>query len=67
MVERIVEISFKGEANDALAAMFDCRVVLVDRGVTYVHVIAGDRSALHGILAQIDELGLELIGVRDLG
>jgi hypothetical protein len=61
----MVEVSFKGEASSALAEQFDCDVLLVDRGVTRLHV-AGDAAIVLGILAQIDALGLELIAVREL-
>ncbi len=61
----MVEVSFKGEASSALAEQFDCNAVLVDRGVTRLHVV-GDSAIVLGILAQIDALGLELIAIREL-
>jgi hypothetical protein len=63
---RVVEVTFKGEADSALSEMFDCLDVTVDRGTTHLRVAPGDAAALHGILGQLDALGLELISVREL-
>ena len=61
----MVEISFKGEANSVLAEEFDCLDVVVGRGVTHLQV-RNDAAVVHGILAQIGALGLELIAVREI-
>ena len=66
MQSNAVEISFKGRASGALADEFDCLEVIVGRGVTHLHVL-NDAAIVHGILAQISALGLELIAVRELG
>jgi hypothetical protein len=66
MDEHVVEVSFTGEASDALAEEFDCLAVTVDPGVTRLRIVGGDPAALHGILDQIDALGLDLISVREL-
>jgi hypothetical protein len=63
MHQNTVEVSFKGEASNELAEMFDCVAVIVDRGVTRLY-LAQDAATLHGILGQIDVLGLEVIDVR---
>ena len=53
-----------GEATVELAAEFDCLVVVVDRGVTRLRIAAHDTARLHGILEQIETLGLQLLDVR---
>jgi hypothetical protein len=67
MRDRLVEVSFKGEASGALVAEFDCLAVVVDHGVTRLQILAGDAAALHGVLEQIGALGLELLDVREVG
>jgi len=62
----MVEISFKGEANQALAEMFDCDALTVERGATHLRLTTTDPAVLYGIIHQIDALGLELLGVREL-
>jgi len=66
MPRTVVDVTFKGEASRALSERIDCIAAIVGRGVTHLHVVAGDSSALYGILHQIDALGLELIGVREI-
>jgi hypothetical protein len=63
---RVFEISVKGDASELLRAQLDDVAVSVDRSVTRMQVAIRDASALHGILAHIDALGLELLGVHRL-
>ena len=65
MQETAVEITFKGEASVALADEFDCLDLVVGRGVTRLRV-PRDAAIVHGILAQIQANGLELIAVREV-
>ena len=64
MAELVYELSFKGAASDALAAAFkDCDVTRA-RGVTIVRSTVPDQAALHGLIARISALGLELLDVH---
>lgn len=58
-----VEITFKGEAVDELIDLFDGVAAVVDGGVTHLRLDTGDPAALHGVLAQLDAFGLELLDV----
>jgi len=60
---RLMEITFKGSASEVLRAEFAevARTVTATRGITRLLVAVGDSSVLHGILAHIDALGLELL------
>lgn len=64
------ELTFKGAATDTLAAAFtDCDVER-HRGVTIVRTTVPDATGLHGLVARVGALGLELLDahlVADLG
>lgn len=60
----IYELSFKGSASDVVRAMFDEFDVETGHGVTMIRGEFADQSALHGALARIQGLGLELLDVR---
>jgi hypothetical protein len=55
------EVSFKGAASATLRAAFVDYELSVGTGVTLVRC---SRDALRGLLARIEELGLELLDVR---
>jgi len=62
----LMEITFKGSASEVLRAEFAevALTVTVSRGITTLLVAVGDSSVLHGILAHIEALGLELLDVH---
>lgn len=64
MAVRLVDITLKGEVDSALIELLDTSVVEVGRGVTRVRVDAHDASVLHGQLAVLAGLGLELLDIR---
>jgi hypothetical protein len=64
MAERTYELSFKGAASDTLAAAFEDCDVATDRGVTIVRSTVADQAALHGLIARISALGLDLLDVH---
>lgn len=64
MSARIFEITVGGEMDQALRGEFDDVELVVGHGVSRLRVACRDASALHGILARIDSLGLELLDVR---
>ncbi len=58
------EIRIRGVMSDRLLDAFpelDCRA---DRGETLLAGLLPDQAALHGVLARIEALGLELVEVR---
>ena len=64
MAARVYELSFKGAASDTLATAFeDCDVTRA-RGVTIVRSTVPDQAALHGLIARISALGLELLDLH---
>jgi hypothetical protein len=56
-------VTVKGEPGELLRAAFDDMQVSSAPGVT---VLTGDldQPALHGLLTRIEDLGLELLGMR---
>ena len=60
----IYELSFKGAADAVLRALFDEFEVETVHGVTVVRGEFADQAALHGTLARVQELRLELLDVR---
>jgi len=56
-------VTLKGEPGELLRAAFDDMAVSCAPGVT---VLTGDldQPALHGLLTRIEDLGLELLGMR---
>ncbi len=56
-------LTVKGEPGELLRAAFDDLDVSSAPGVT-VLTAELDQSALHGLLARIEDLGLELLGMR---
>jgi hypothetical protein len=60
------ELTFKGEAGDALAAAFDGFTLSTAAGVTVVRGDLPDQAALHGLLDRVNALGLEVLGVRQV-
>jgi hypothetical protein len=61
MADLIYEVSFKGVASGTLRAAFADYDLSVGAGVTLLHC---SRDALRGLIARIEELGLELLDVR---
>jgi hypothetical protein len=58
------EIRVRGILGSRLVAAFPDLVAVIDRGDTVLKGRLPDQSALHGVLAQIEALGLELVEVR---
>ena len=60
------EIRIRGLLGDTLLGAFPGLHAEVQEGVTVLAGSLPDQSALYGVLAQIEQLGLELLGVRSL-
>jgi hypothetical protein len=59
------EIRVKGVLGSSWSAWFDgLRVTSVEPGQTTIAGPVADQAALHGLLAKIRDLGLELLEVR---
>jgi hypothetical protein len=58
------EIRVRGVLSDRLLAAFPALRSRADRGDTVLAGALPDQAALHGVLAQIEALGLELVEVR---
>ena len=60
------EIRIRGLLGDTLLGAFPGLHAEVQGGVTVLAGPLPDQSALYGVLAQIEQLGLELLGVRSV-
>ena len=60
------EIRIRGLLGDTLLGAFPGLHAEVQGGVTVLAGSLPDQSALYGVLAQIEQLGLELLGVSSL-
>jgi hypothetical protein len=58
------EIRVRGLLGDRLLTAFPDLAAVADHGDTVLTGHLPDQSALHGVLAQIEALGLELVEVR---
>jgi hypothetical protein len=58
------EIRVRGLLGDRLLTAFPDLAAVRDEGDTVLTGRLPDQSALHGVLAQIEALGLELVEVR---
>jgi hypothetical protein len=59
------EIRVKGALDSCWSGWFDgLRVASDDRGQTIIGGPVADQAALHGLLAKVRDLGLELLAVR---
>src|SRR3954469_13973940 len=64
MAQLVYELSFKGAASDALAGAFENCTVTSRSGTTVVRSEVPDQAALHGLLARVHALGLEILELR---
>jgi hypothetical protein len=60
------EIRIRGRVSDELLASFNELTATVEPVETVLHGPVADQAALHGLLDQIQGLGLELVEVRRL-
>ena len=58
------EIRVRGDLSDMLLEAFPGLQARTERGETVLSGELPDRAALHGVLAEIESLGLELLEVR---
>jgi hypothetical protein len=58
------EIRLRGLLSDTLLAAFPALRARADGPETVLTGVLPDQSALHGVLAQIESLGLELLELR---
>jgi hypothetical protein len=64
MAHTLYELSFKGTASDSVSALFPEFDVVPAHGATVLRGTLPDQAALHGAIARIRDLGLELLDVR---
>ncbi|HKA85572.1 MAG TPA: hypothetical protein VKD21_16995 [Acidimicrobiales bacterium] len=64
MAELVYELSFKGNASHTLTAAFAGCDIAFGHGVTTVRSGVPDQAGLHGLIARIHALGLELLEVH---
>jgi hypothetical protein len=64
MAHTMYELSFKGTASDSVCALFPEFDVVPAHGTTVLRGRLPDQAALHGAIARIRDLGLELLDVR---
>ena len=60
----VYELSFKGSASAVVRSLFEDFDVIPGHGITVLRGRLPDKAALHGALARIERLGLELLDVR---
>jgi hypothetical protein len=59
------ELRVKGVLDSTWSAWFDgLQITSDDRGQTVIAGLVSDQAALHGLLAKVRDLGLELLEVR---
>jgi hypothetical protein len=58
------QIRVKGVLDRCWSAWFDLQVASDERGQTTIAGPVVDQAALHGLLAKVRDLGLELLEVR---
>jgi hypothetical protein len=61
------EIRIKGKVGDPLLASFAELDASIKPAETLLTGVIEDQAALHGLLDRIQELGLELIEIRQVG
>jgi hypothetical protein len=61
---RLYEIRLKGHLDTRWSARFDgLSFTHASDGTTVIHGLVADQAALHGLLAQVRDLGLPLVSV----
>jgi hypothetical protein len=60
------EIRVRGHLGEAMRAAFPALVAEARHGYTRLTGAIADQAALHGVLSQIESLGLELLEIRRL-
>ena len=63
----VYEIRVRGVLGETLLSAFPALRGSAQDGTTVLSGRLPDQAALHGVLAQIESLGLELLAVRRLG
>ncbi len=63
----VYEFRIRGLLGDTMLCAFPGMHATVERGQTVLLGALPDQSALYGILVQIEQLGLELLGVQRKG
>lgn len=66
MTAKTYEIVVAGEAVPAIVDAFDAYEVVVGHGCTTIRAEHIDQAALHGAIARLQSLGLELLEVRSV-
>ena len=64
MAQLVYELSFKGAASETLVGAFENCLVTSRNGTTVVRSEVADQAALHGLLARVHALGLEILELR---
>jgi hypothetical protein len=64
MAQRFYRITVRGVLTDRLAAAFEPLTPAGADGLTVLSGVCPDTAALYGVLDQMRDLGLELLGVE---
>lgn len=64
MAQHVYELTIEGGAGENLAHAFQDGALSTRPGVTVVRSSVADAAGLHSLIRRIDELGLELVGIR---
>lgn len=64
MAHVVYELSFKGSPSESIRSAFSDFEIVPGHGSTTLRGAVPDQPALHGALARIQDLGLELLDVR---
>jgi hypothetical protein len=60
------QIRLKGKLDSSWSEWFDCFTITVQGDETILNGVVCDQSALHGILAKINDLGLAIVSVEKI-
>ncbi len=66
LIRPVYEIRVRGILGDVLLGSFPSLTWTTRRGDTVLAGALADQAALHGVLAHIEALGLELISIHQL-
>ena len=64
MAHVVYELSFKGAPSESIRSVFSDFEIVHGHGCTTLRGELADQPALHGAIARIQNLGLELLDVR---
>jgi hypothetical protein len=64
LVEFVDDLSLEGVASESLARAFEDGALSTRSGVTVLRSTVTDAAGLQRLICRVDELGLDLVGIR---